>query len=336
MTDRKGLADQAAAFVSGVAGETAGSATEPPVEAEEAVKQSWFGMTLLRATALLGLIAAYLAALGAIFKWFRDDFSAFQKQEPLIFWVLLVLPLLFIAAFSVGPELWSRWQRARRRRRALTADTGVPAAGYFRLDPYDPGAPGAFVRADGAHERVRRWIEQTQRPLLFLSGASGTGKSSLLQAYVLPALEQQGWHIEALRSFAEPAADLERALKAARRSGKPALVVVDQFEEFVILEGRAASEGGRAFIARLKELRQKPIPSWPSCSPCAATISTRSSSWTSTTWIPARTGGRSTRSSGQRRGCSSAAPRPGRRPISSSGCWTVSTRSRRCRGSTGR
>ena len=65
-------------------------------------------MTLLRATALLGLIAAYLAALGAIFKWFRDDFSAFQKQEPLIFWVLLVLPLLFIAAFSVGPELWSQ------------------------------------------------------------------------------------------------------------------------------------------------------------------------------------------------------------------------------------
>ena len=76
----------------------------------------------------------------------------------------------------------------------------------------------------------------------------------------MTALEQQGWHIEALRSFAEPAADLERALKAARRSGKPALVVVDQFEEFVILEGRAASEGGRAFIARLKELRQKPIP----------------------------------------------------------------------------
>src|SRR5687767_12860573 len=70
-------------------------------EAERSVASAWFGMTVLRATALLGMIVAYLAALGAVFRWFGDAFRTFREQDPWLFWPLVVLPLLFIAAFSV-------------------------------------------------------------------------------------------------------------------------------------------------------------------------------------------------------------------------------------------
>ena len=231
-------------------------------EAEQSAAGTWFGMTVLQATALLGMIVAYLGALGAVFRWFGDDFKAFRQQDPWLFWPLTALPLLFIIAFSVGPELWVRYRRKRRERLALGADTTVPSAGYFRLDPYTADQPESFNRADGAHERILRWLRASPRPVLFLSGASGTGKSSLLEAYVLPTLQQEGWRVEVVRSFADPLDGLEAALRGRRRGGKapPLLVVFDQFEEFVILEGRAASEAGRRFLTRVQELRERSPP----------------------------------------------------------------------------
>ena len=246
-----------------------GQAPGPPAmatsEAEQAaVAGTWFGMTVLRATALLGMVAAYLGALGAVFRWLGDDFKAFRQQDPGLFWPLAIFPLLFIAAFSVGPELWARYRRRRRERLALAADPTVPSAGYFRLDPYAADQPEGFTRADGAHERVLRWLRATPRPVLFLSGVSGTGKSSLLEAYVLPSLAREGWRVEVVRSFADPLKGLEAALRGRRRGGKaaapPLLIVFDQFEEFIILEGRAASEAGRRFLARVQELRGRSPP----------------------------------------------------------------------------
>ena len=116
------------------------------------------------------MLVAYLAALGAVFKWFCEDFAAFRQQEPWLFWPLVLLPFAFILAFSVGPELMARLRRVRRERRALAIDTTVPPAGYFRLEPYVGDAPEDFRRADGAHERVLRWLKGTSRPVLFLSG----------------------------------------------------------------------------------------------------------------------------------------------------------------------
>ena len=89
---------------------------------------------------------------------------ASAQQDPWLFWPLAVLPLLFIAAFSVGPELWAGYRRRRRERLALGADPTVPSAGYFRLDPYTADQPEGFNRADGAHERVLRWLRATPAP----------------------------------------------------------------------------------------------------------------------------------------------------------------------------
>ena len=173
-------------------------------------------VTVLRATALLGMIVVYLGALGAVFRWFGDDFKAFRAAGSLAVLAAHRPSALFISAFSVGPKIWVRYRRKRRERLALGADTTVPSAGYFRLDPYTADQPESFNRADGAHERVLRWLRATPRPVLFLSGASGTGKSSLLEAYVLPSLEREGWRVELVRSFADPLKGLEAALGGRR------------------------------------------------------------------------------------------------------------------------
>ena len=93
-------------------------------------------------------------------------------------------------------------------------------------------------------------------PILYLTGLSGSGKSSLLAAWVLPRLEDK---VVRLRSYQDPIALLEQKLLTpgviwknppAESGGiqslldracrylrpKRLLVVLDQFEEFVILQ----------------------------------------------------------------------------------------------------
>jgi internalin A len=94
--------------------------------------------------------------------------------------------------------------------------------------------------------------------VLFLSGASGAGKSSALEGYVLPTLRQEGWRVVEVRSFDDPLKELEDALIVSRRRGTRLLVVFDQFEEFVILEDQADAERRQRFLARVRELRAAP------------------------------------------------------------------------------
>ena len=83
---------------------------------------------------------------------------------------------------------------------------------YFRLTPYTIRNRAQFARADRAHERVREWIEDALDPILFLTGDSGTGKSSLLNAHVVPELSEHGWLVVAARSYADPLASLRAVL----------------------------------------------------------------------------------------------------------------------------
>src|SRR5260370_20508387 len=103
-------------------------------------------------------------------------------------------------------------------------------------------------------------MRETSRPMLFLSGVSGAGKSSVLEAYVFPMLHEEGWRIEQLRTFADPLPKLEAILAAGRRKGTRLLVAFDQFEQFVILEDRASAETRRLFLDRLQQLCRTPLP----------------------------------------------------------------------------
>src|SRR5208337_5661740 len=78
----------------------------------------------------------------------------------------------------------------RRQAQALAVKTEAVQEGYFRIGPYLDTADdrAKFDRADKAHEKVLDWLSRADAMPVYLTGDSGSGKSSVLNAFVLPAL----------------------------------------------------------------------------------------------------------------------------------------------------
>jgi hypothetical protein len=226
----------------------------------EVAAASWFSQVLKHGRALQLQIGIYLGATGAVLKWFLKDFHALHEQSPGAFWAIVVGPPLYIVAFGSFPRLVQIWRQKRRAVMALEPVLATTVDAYFRLDPYIKQSPATFHREDGAHEKVLEWVRGTNRPLLFLSGASGAGKSSVLEGYVLPTLREEGWRVVEVRDYADPLGALEKAVRTPRRRGVRLLAVFDQFEEFIILGGQASAEKDEQFLTRVRELRRVPLP----------------------------------------------------------------------------
>jgi hypothetical protein len=122
---------------------------------------------------------------------------------------------------------------------------------YKFLDPFGLADTDLFYGRD--HDLVQLQNEFEASRLLILCGASGTGKTSLLQAGLLPSLptEQYAWVLVRMVDN-EPTAAIKAALvrdfevdrqileqpllagvrKAAATLGKTVVIILDQFEEF--------------------------------------------------------------------------------------------------------
>ena len=64
-------------------------------------------------------------------------------------------------------------------------------------------------------EEARKALGDTPDTVLYLSGASGTGKSSLVAAGLTPALTAKGWTVLPVRGMGAPLASLTDALHGA-------------------------------------------------------------------------------------------------------------------------
>jgi Leucine-rich repeat (LRR) protein len=196
------------------------------------------------------------------------------KDWPL--WTRIALVAALPAAVLVLHTIPALIEQSRKKR--LSEITGNLRSGYFRLVPREDQAD--FSRADGKHEEVLEWLARPASPLLYLTGQSGSGKSSLLAAWVIPHLVRQGVRVIRLRGYQDPLSTLERELQKpgviwqkslpdpgdlrsllerSCRYLRPErlLVVLDQFEEFVILQDTYRQ---RQFEQFLLSLRQSPIP----------------------------------------------------------------------------
>ena len=113
---------------------------------------------------------------------------------------------------------------------------------------------------------------------LYFTGDSGSGKSSLLNASLLPKLREEGWTIIEARAWQDPLGAIREALQklsnarrgkvlkeqtlgemiqqAAKRASDKLLIVLDQFEEFLIL---ASPERQREFTAFIAEMQSSPV-----------------------------------------------------------------------------
>lgn len=254
---------------------TATPASSQTTDKEAGTTQTGFdrviNLTTRLATSWVGLLTVYAGALlGAV--------VAFQKfKEPLAgvpLWgrVAIVAAPLVLALFHTIPAFIEQ-----RRTKQLTQITGSLQPGYFQLAPREEET--SFTRADGKHHEVLRWLQQSSSPVLYLTGLSGSGKSSLLAASVLPNLERENAVVVRLRGYQDPLSTLERELRlpgvvwqrvasdtadlpsllerASRRlQSRRLLVVFDQFEEFVILQDLDKHVRFNELIAAV---RQRPI-----------------------------------------------------------------------------
>jgi len=95
--------------------------------------------------------------------------------------------------------------------------------------------------------------------LLIVTGASGTGKSSVVLGGAIPRLlsrPEARWEVQSIRPGSGPIAALEAALAARKDTTRPLLLVVDQFEElFTQTEDPALRE---PFVRRLWALAGAP------------------------------------------------------------------------------
>jgi hypothetical protein len=182
---------------------------------------------------------------------------------------LLALPIIVILAIHTIPALVEQ-----RRKKQLMQISGRLQGGYFRLTPLDDEA--SFTRADGVHNEISRWIEYSSAPALYLTGVSGSGKSSLLSAWVLPHLVRQKAIIVRLRGYQNPlialeqelkkrntvweipprnVSDVQTLIKTASQHIRPRrlIVIFDQFEEFVILHDRDVQERLECLFSSLSD-----------------------------------------------------------------------------------
>ncbi len=150
-------------------------------------------------------------------------------------------------------------------RHRVWPDPELPGEPYPLLLPYTH--PALFAGRERDLDDLRRSLGRPL-PILRLLAPSGAGKSSLLQAGLVPALRAEGWPVSFRRRPDEPElADrligdlLEPAVEEAdnlpalpddpeafvdalveteRLAGKPPLLVLDQFEDLMKLENVAA------------------------------------------------------------------------------------------------
>ena len=205
-----------------------------------------------------GLIAAGLLALAGSAASFWSDYP----RE--IGWGVVALAALALLFVIVGKVVMPAIERRRRARIINLPEGALIGPKLFRLRPYEESDHDAFERPDAAHHDALRWLRAADDKFLYLTGFSGTGKSSLLHAWLVPELAKVDPPVKVVvaRSYSDPLRQLIEALSKPGLSGKsvrrqtddaralleraaervrPArlLVAIDQFEECLILQDDA-------------------------------------------------------------------------------------------------
>ncbi|MCK7622453.1 WD40 repeat domain-containing protein [Streptomyces sp. RS10V-4] len=151
----------------------------------------------------------------------------------------LEVALAYVRACGGDHQEWEpRWQAAAREAAAEpqdTDDTHAPCRGLAR---FEPGDRHMFFGRDQFVSQLTERVRACR--MVAVVGASGSGKSSLLRAGLLPSLqatESSGLRLAAIRILTPgplPVSTHAAALTARQKAGDTA-VVVDQFEELFTL-----------------------------------------------------------------------------------------------------
>ena len=137
--------------------------------------------------------------------------------------------------------------------KTLATEHIVPACPYPGMRPFGDAELRHFHGRDEEIEDVVQRVRVS--PYVFVIGASGSGKSSLVQAGVLPRERSRGRAVVATRPGTDPLASADAAvsqLAEAGRSGEGALLFVDQLEEVFTHDDASSAVAHTTYWDRLK------------------------------------------------------------------------------------
>lgn len=164
------------------------------------------------ADGLLGRVGWFLLAVAALVGL---PAVAGWRNQQWFFWMAAAIPLLTVVIFQALPQ-WRRYTREKRLR-TWALSMGEIDRHYFRTTPYEGTQEDRkrFSRSDGVHETILRWLDEGTRPVVYITGSSGAGKSSILNSYVIPHLQESAkppFVTISLTSQAEPLKHLQEQL----------------------------------------------------------------------------------------------------------------------------
>lgn len=131
---------------------------------------------------------------------------------------------------SVAAKIGLKRARAKR---LVSAIEGNPYIGLKAFTEKEEDIKRFFGRSD-AVEKVLKLIDK--QPLVVISGSSGTGKSSLVKAGILPELKRKGYNkLEIMRPGNYPLDPLNNNIEKIRSSEAATqyVLLIDQYEELI-------------------------------------------------------------------------------------------------------
>ena len=106
---------------------------------------------------------------------------------------------------------------------------------FMGLESYEEEDAEIFFGRDSVINELAELIEVES--FIVVSGESGTGKSSVIKAGLIPELRKKDWQIlPVIRPGKEPLENLQQQIpdiQAYTKSEKPSLLVIDQYEELI-------------------------------------------------------------------------------------------------------
>ena len=115
----------------------------------------------------------------------------------------------------------------------------IPPCPYRGLGAFTAEDAAMFVGREDEIVRLREMVRW--QPLVVVTGPSGVGKSSLVNAGLIPLLREQGWAAGSFRPGGRPVHALARALAAVQAPGRtPTVPEVSEWAALIRSEGLAS------------------------------------------------------------------------------------------------
>jgi len=215
------------------------------LEFERAIKQS--------KRTLLIISAAYLAdGLNSFIDTMGQAYGQETNTWPVIPLLRQSVPLPPRLSMLVGLRATNETEQESAiaqlcadLKRPLPAPAPAPDCPYPGMKPFDSGDQDRFF---GRDQEIEELLERLRlHPFITVIGPSGSGKSSLVFAGLIPTLQRSklfgsgGWRIQSMRPGETPQTTLKQTLaKGAQQKAARMLLVIDQFEELFTLSKQEA------------------------------------------------------------------------------------------------